>query len=200
MKKMIVEIKPNHNVADIDWNKMKKCGADGVFKAAGEADYHGKVKINEYAVPCIEASAECGIEVGIEINIKCRDPFAAHEAAAAAAEFARENCATLGVAYTFGEQSNSCLIGQGKEGLTNTAVALLFETERLGCSGIIRTDFDFADTYLDIERISGKRLWGDFKDDGNAKGWNQRLLMHGIASGDEHFIAEIAEFDQHLKG
>jgi len=85
------------------------------------------------------------------------------------------------------------LIEQGKDGLTDTALALLFETERLGYYGIIHTDFDFADTYMYIERIKGKRFWGD-----SDPKWNNKLCIRRITAADENYISELEHFEQNI--
>ena len=160
--KKIIELDICSSVESVDWKKFKRFKIDGVMIPFGDADYYGRVKVNDFAESCVRAAEECGLAVGIMVNIRCKDPFSAHEAAYNTVELLknRKIKPSVGIAFGFFEKKRACLIEQGKDGLTDTALSLLFETERLGRMGMIYTDFDFADTYMDIKRISGRRFCG----------------------------------------
>lgn len=195
MKKKIIELNLQTDIDTLEWQKIKSCGIDGAMIPLGDADYYGRVTVNNFAAGCISAAAEAGLEAGVILNIRCKDPFSAHEAAYNAVEVIKryKDKLLLGIAYGFFEKKRSCLIEQGKDGLTDTALALLFETERLGYDGIIYTNFDFADTYLDIGRINGRRFWGEQ----NIK-WDKKLIIKKITGEDILFVGEFEGLCQNV--
>lgn len=195
MKKMIIELDPNEDIEKLDWNMIKTYGAFGVMIPLGDADYYGRVTANSFVERCMEAAAENNLAVGVTVNIRCKDPFSAHEAAYNTVEIIKgyRSSLSLGIAYGLFERKRSCLIEQGKDGLTDTALSLLFETERLGYSGVLYTDFIFADTYMDIERIKGRRFWGE-----ENKKWNEKLLIRTAAEADKNFIIELKHYKQNI--
>ena len=197
MKKRIIELYPQQDISKLDWQNIKNASVDGVMIPIGSSDYYGRINVNDYAKSCIEAAGECGLAVGVMADICCKDAFSAHEAAYNTVEIIKEfkSIIKLGIAYGFFEKKRSCLIEQGTDGLTDTALALLFETQRLGYRGIIHTDFSFADTYMDIERIKGRRFWGDphWK-------WDSKLFIKCITETDEDYISELSCFGQNVLG
>ena len=197
MKKKVIELEEGSRIESLEWQKFKECGIDGVMIPLGNADYYGRVAANDFFESCVNAAKESGLMVGAIINICCKDPFSAHEAAFNTVEILERYKIkpAIAIAYGFFERKRACLIEQGKDGLTDTALSLLFETERLGYRGIIYTDFNFADTYMDIKRISGKRFWGE-----QALQWNDKLIMKMIGEDDVGYITELNEFRQHILG
>jgi len=62
MKKKIIELDDSVSVESLDWQKFKKYGIDGVMVSFGDADYYGRITMNDFAKSCIKAADEIGLE------------------------------------------------------------------------------------------------------------------------------------------
>ena len=196
----IVAVIPQRDMCEMtDWEATAQSGIWGIMIAAA-ADRYGGIYFDDRLKAAIQKTADAGLNIGLQVEIRCADPFAANRAAGIAADFC-DDCGdfTLPIAAALSEKGSSRLIAQGKDGLTDTVIAFLFETERRGRLAMIKADFKFADTYLDTKRIGNRRLWMDDTngdDDMLVKKWTRDFSARSISSGDKRYIPAMFEFAQ----
>ena len=191
-------------IAMIDWRqaeritdlkKFSESGTYGVMIAA-VADRYGEIGMSGVK-SAAQKACDAGLAVGLQIELRCADPFAAHHAAALCGG---ENF-TLPIAAALSEKGSSRLIAQGKDGLTDTVTAFLFEIERCGGCSAVKADHTFFDTYLDAERLKARRIWMDdpFGDDQTlVKRWGREFFMRSISNSDKRFIPTISCYSQQV--
>lgn len=200
MEKVIVEIPQQDITAISDWNTVIESGVWGIT-AVLSADRYGEIVFCPGVKEALERAAKAGLEVGIEVNIRCADPFAAHKAAAETAKFCSElkEAVTLPVTAVLSEKGSSRLISQGKDGLTDTAIAFMFETERNGRQSMIKVSHLFGDTYLDMNRLKERRLWADDASNDSKtleKKWGTSPLFRSISNADRRYIPALFKYAQ----
>lgn len=167
-------------IVDISEHEIRKNGfcpeelarqAYGIMLRLGWAGYNGEIGYDDNIEQNIKAAAKAGLHIGLYLYCYCKNPTAANLAAGRAAEFAdrQGGAIDLPIALSVRETQLPCLIGQGRDGLTDTAAAFLFEIKRSGYIGILNTYTAFALTYLDMSRLREKELWiSDFRIDEKA--------------------------------
>lgn len=169
MGKQVIDIS-EHNVrrGAIDWQRVKASGVEGVMLRAGWAGYEGDIVFDDSIEENIAAAHAAGLCVGLYVYTYTKTPEAAHRAAGQVIELAKrhEGKITLPIAFDVEETHLPCLVSQGKEGLTDTVIAFLFEIERLGYYGVFYTYTAFALTYLNMQRLAARDLWiADYRGD-----------------------------------
>ena len=169
MIKQVIDIS-EHNVrrGAIDWQRVKASGVAGVMLRAGWAGYAGDIVFDESIEENILAAHAAGLDVGLYVYAYTKTPAAAHRAAGQVVALARSHVGkiTMPIAFDVEETKLPCLISQGKEGLTDTVIAFLFEVERLGYYGVFYTYTAFAMTYLNLQRLVGRDIWiADYRGD-----------------------------------
>ena len=196
MEKIIAVIEWQQAEKIADWKKISESGVYGIMIAAS-ADRSGEIAaINEIKAAAHRAAEE-GLAVGLQIEMRCADPFAAHHAAALCGG---ENF-MLPIAAALSEKGSSRLIAQGKDGLTDTVMAFLFEIERCGGYSAVKADYTFFDTYLDAKRLKNRRIWMDdpFGDDqALIKRWGREFFMRSISNSDKRFIPTLSKYSQQV--
>lgn len=160
-KQMIDLSEHNFRRGEADWKKVAAAGIAGVMLRAGWAGYDGEIDFDEDIDRRIEAAGDAGLEVGLYVYAYCKTPAAAHIAAQRAAGLAERHKGkiNLPIAIDVEETHLPCLVQQGREGLTDTVVAFLFEIERLGWQSMFYTYTAFAQTYLNMQRLKSRELW-----------------------------------------
>ena len=157
-------------IVDISEHEIRKNGfrprelakkADGIMMRLGWAGYNGELALDDDIDELIEASLAAGLHIGLYLYCYCKSPSAANLAANRAIQFVEryKGKIDLPIALMVSETHLPCLINQGKEGLTDTVIAFLFEVERLGWQGMFATYTAFAQTYLDMKRLKPRELW-----------------------------------------
>lgn len=169
MNKQVIDIS-EHNVrrGAIDWQKVKASGVDGVMLRAGWAGYEGDIVFDDSIDESITSAHAVGLDVGLYVYTYTKTPVAAHRAAGQVVELAKKHPGkiTMPIAFDVEESHLPCLISQGKEGLTDTVIAFLFEIERLGYYGVFYTYTAFALTYLNMQRLISRDIWiADYRGD-----------------------------------
>lgn len=135
---------------------------------AGWAGYDGDIDFDENIEKNILDASRAGMEVGIYVYAYCKSPEAAHKAAGQVVGLAQRytGMINLPIAFCVEETQLPCLILQGREKLTNTVIAFLFEVERLGWQSVFYTYTAFAITYLNMDRLKNRDLWiADYRKD-----------------------------------
>lgn len=161
MEKLIADIS-EHEIRTNGFDPKKLAqGFDGVMLRLGWAGYNGELGLDDGIEENVLSAAEAGLDVGLYLYCYCKNPAAANTAAKRAADFADRVKAkiTLPTALMVSETHLPCLIGQGKDGLTDTVAAFLFETGQSGYQAMFATYTAFARTYLDMSRLSNRDLW-----------------------------------------
>jgi len=196
----IVAVIPQREMCGItDWEAVAQSGIWGIMIGVA-ADRYGEIYFDEHLKAAVQKASDCGLNIGLQVEIRCADPFAANRAAGIAADFCND-CKgfTLTTVAALSEKGSSRLIAQGKDGLTDTVIAFLFETERRGCLAMIKTDYTFTDTYLEPSRIKSRRLWMDDidgDDDMLAKKWARAFSARSIPSSDKRYIPALFGYAQ----
>lgn len=171
MRKQVIDIsEQNLHKGEVDWERVKSSGVFGVMLRAGKADYAGEIKQSENIGQSIMAAHDAGLHVGLSLYSYTKSPAAAHRAAARLIKFAGSfiGAIDMPLAFEVKETKLPCLIGQGRQGLTDTVIAFLFEVNRAGWRGIFHTYTDFALTYLDMKRLKTREIWiADYRGDEN---------------------------------
>lgn len=161
MEKLIADIS-EHEIRENGFSPRELAAkADGVMLRLGWAGYNGELELDDDIAELIEASKAAGMHIGLYLYCYCKSPFAANLAANKAIRFAERYTGKidLPIALMVSESRLPCLIGQGKEGLTDTVIAFLFEVERLGWQSMFATYTDFALIHLDMNRLKSRELW-----------------------------------------
>lgn len=161
MVKRIVDIS-EHEIRKNGFHPQKLAAeADGIMLRLGWAGYNGEIGFDDSIGENILSAAEAGLSVGLYLYCYCKSPTAANLAANRAVRFAKEYAGKIDmpIAIMVCETHLPCLISQGREGLTDTVTAFIFETERLGWQGMFATYTAFAQTYLDMNRLKNRELW-----------------------------------------
>ncbi len=169
MIKQVIDIS-EHNLRQgaIDWQRVRAAGIDGVMLRAGWAGYYGDLVRDDALDESIKAASTAGLAVGLYVYAYTKTPAAAHRAAGQAVEIAERHPGKINmpIAFCVWETDLPCLVGQGKEGLTDSVIAFLFEIERLGYCGVFHTYTAFALTYLNLTRLCARDVWiADYRGD-----------------------------------
>lgn len=169
MTKQVIDIS-EHNLRRgvIDWQRVKESGVFGVMLRAGWAGYEGGIVWDESIEESIMAAHRAKLHVGLYLYSYTKSPQAAHRSAAEITKFAERFMGIIDMPLAFDvEETNlPCLIGQGKQGLTDTVIAFLFEVQRSGWRGVFYTYTAFALTYLDMRRLAAREMWvADYRAD-----------------------------------
>lgn len=169
MNKQVIDIS-EHNIRHgaIDWQKVRASGIDGVMLRAGWAGYYGDLVKDDGIDDSIEAAHAAGLAVGLYVYAYTKTPAAAHCAAGQVVALANNHPGKINmpIAFCVWETDLPCLVHQGKEGLTNSVNAFLFEIERLGYCGVFYTYTAFAQTYLNLTRLCSRDIWiADYRGD-----------------------------------
>lgn len=171
MEKLIADIS-EHEIRENGFHPEKLAKEFyGVMLRLGWAGYNGELVFDDEIEEHIKAAADAGLHIGLYLCCYCKNPAAANLAANRAAKFASKfgEKIDLPIALSVKETHLPCLTGQGREGLTDTVSAFLFEIKRSGFIGILDTYAAFAMTYLDMNRLRQKELWiTDFRMDEKA--------------------------------
>ncbi len=169
MIKQVIDIS-EHNLRQgaIDWQRVRAAGIDGVMLRAGWAGYQGDLVQDDCIDESIKAASAAGLAVGLYVYAYTKTPAAAHRAAGQVVEIAERHPGRINmpIAFCVWETDLPCLVGQGKEGLTDSVIAFLFEVERLGYCGVFHTYTAFALTYLNLTRLCARDVWiADYRGD-----------------------------------
>ena len=195
MEKIIAVIERQQAEKITDWKRLSESGAYGVMIAA-VADRYGEIEMSGVK-SAAQKACDAGLAVGLQIELRCADPFAAHRAAALCGG---ENF-TLPTAAALTEKGSSRLIAQGKDGLTDTVTAFLFEIERCGGCPAVKAGYTFFDTYLDAKRLRSRRIWMDDPNGDDPcliKRWGREFFMRSISASDKRFIPALSCYSQHV--
>ena len=202
MDKIIAEIS-QYDAAEIaDWKSISESGIKGIMMSV-IADRYGDMIFDERLNSTLSKAADTGLMVGMQAVLRCADSFAAHRAAALTAEYCKKisSVLTLPVVAALSEKGSSRLISQGKDGLTDTVIAFLFETERCGNESAVKAGYNFADTYLDMERLKKRNLWMDDTDGDDSlliKRWGRPFSMRSISNEDKRYVPALFKYAQSI--
>lgn len=169
MNKQVIDIS-EHDIrrGAIDWQQVRAAGVAGVMLRAGWAGYDGEVVLDDDIDNSIKAASAVGLSVGLYVYAYTKTPTAAHRAAGQVVALAQRHPGkiTMPIAFRVWETVLPCLVGQGKEGLTDSVIAFLFEIERQGYYGMFYTYTAFAQTYLNLTRLCTRDVWiSDYRGD-----------------------------------
>ncbi|MFV0497968.1 MAG: GH25 family lysozyme [Candidatus Fimivivens sp.] len=151
----------NTQQGTIDWQRVRASGVEGVMLRVGKTAYNGDVTKDAGLDSCIQAASAQGLWVGLYVEAHTKNPAAAHRAADQMVRLARQHPDKINMPLAFCVQDtqSACLISQGKEGLTDSVIAFLFEVSRQGYRGMFYTDLTFAKTHLNLERLFERDIW-----------------------------------------
>lgn len=165
MREIIDISEHNTRRGAINWPAVKASGITGVMIRIGWAGYEGSIAENNAIDKSLDASIRgahaAGLDVGLYVYTYTKNPTAAKIAAAECVEIAKRypGMINLPIAFDVEETALPCLVQQGKEGLTDTVIAFLEETKRLGYYAVYYTYTSFQVQYLNKTRLAPYDLW-----------------------------------------
>ena len=144
-----------------DFKKIKASGKDFVIIRVGWGGYEGPIDVDDNFTATVNAAIKAGIHIGLYVYTYNRTPSAAKITANAVCDIADNYKGKIDfpIFYDVEEQRDSCLISQGREGLTDTVIAFLKTVEARGYYAAWYTYTYFISTALDYNKLNAYDLW-----------------------------------------
>lgn len=145
----------------IDFAQVKGSGNAFVMVRLGWAGYAGELHKDPDLDAVLREAAGAGLHVGLYVYAYTKGAGAARVCAREAVAFAKKHVGIIDypIALDVEETADTCLLSQGKAGLTDTICAFCSEVGRLGYYPMWYTYSAFVQQYLDMARLEAYDFW-----------------------------------------
>lgn len=159
-----------HNTrrARVNFKAVRESGVDFVLIRAGWCGYEGGLDVDDNLDQTIRDALKVGVDVGLYVYSYAASAQAARVAARELVGIARRYTVTYPLIFDVEETTDSCLLSQGKQALTDTIIAFCEEIQALGYYAMWYTYSAFVQQYLDYSRLRPYDFW---QADYRAKPW-----------------------------
>ena len=144
---------------EIDWPRVAAYGVQFAFVRVGWAGYEGGIDEGRdpYFAQNMRGALDAGLAVGAYVYSYCKTANAARRAAREAAALLAPYRLTMPVAFDMEDAATYKSISKGDNSII--AAAFLDEVRALGYYPMLYTYTSFANSYLDMDALSGYDLW-----------------------------------------